>query len=139
MALTSKLINMFRTNDVEGVRKILEKNINLNVVIKNGWTPLQLAVCKPECYEIVKLLIEAGADVNFRMPIASAAGYSGNNALIIKLLYKAGADISVASNGNSGLIAAARNNSFDNVMYLINLGADVNAKDEKLQQMVAEL
>ncbi len=85
----------------------------------------------PICYaaekgysEIVKLLIEAGADVtannNYAIKKAAANGYIE----VVELLIEAGAD--VTANNNYAIKKAAANGYIEVVELLIEAGADVN-------------
>lgn len=136
MNSTTKLINLCLKNDVDGVRKCLKENVDVNKSNIYGHTPLMIAA-DSDAYEIAQMLIKAGADVNCctplqggHCPLAYAACTKSNNKSMIKLLYEAGADINVVDDSTSPLTAAALNNCFDNMNYLIELGADVNLQDQ---------
>lgn len=129
MDLITKLVKLCRKNDVEGVRKCLKQKVELNMVDKYGHSPLVVAACNPETYDIAKMLIDAGADVNFQMPIAVASSFH-DNVLMIKLLHEAGADINMTLDTSSALTGATLNNCPENMIYLISLGADINLTDE---------
>ena len=81
--------------------------------------------------EIVKLLLDAKADVNTAyngmtpLFIASGKGYLE----IVKLLLKAKADVNVTDNvGATSLYFASQNGHAEVVELLLSAGADVNAK-----------
>jgi ankyrin repeat protein len=52
-------------NDFKFVYCLLKKDIDLDIKDKNNFTPLHLAVLKGR-YEIVKLLLEKGANLNIQ-------------------------------------------------------------------------
>ena len=62
-----KLFTLIQKGDTKGVAKYLRANqIDLNSVTDGGWTPLMWAcdACEQESFELVRLLVESGADVN---------------------------------------------------------------------------
>lgn len=61
------LINAIQFGDWEAFMALLsvQENINATDNTDCGWTPLMYAVHE-ECMEMVKVLVEAGADVNYR-------------------------------------------------------------------------
>jgi ankyrin repeat protein len=87
---------------IKGVNDALERGANVNVrdEVKWGWTVLMTAASIGNL-EIVKLLVEHGADVNLKN---------------VK--------------GNTALILAAQNDNFNIVKYLVEKGADVKIKNE---------
>ncbi len=81
----------------EIVRQLIRAKADVNVTTKNGATPLIVASQQEACYEIVELLLKAGADVNTSMmwkgnsytPLKLAE--AGNNTIIVNLLNQYGA------------------------------------------------
>jgi len=132
--------------DKERIKKFLDSKPELiNTFSSDGFTPLGLS-CFFGHYEIVKYLVEKGADVNipssnsFQVaPIHSATAISNYD--IIKLLIKNGADVNAKQ--QSGVIplhSAAHNGQSEIIKLLIDHGADVNAKttDNKTPLDMAE-
>jgi ankyrin repeat protein len=63
----NKVFRLIRDGDTKGVAKYLPAHpVDLNAVTDKGWTPLMWA-CDRECFEMVRLLVENGADPNQRI------------------------------------------------------------------------
>ncbi|RDW85731.1 hypothetical protein BP5796_04056 [Coleophoma crateriformis] len=97
------------------------------------WKPLHLA-SEDGHINIVKLLVEKGADIN-------AADMNGRTLLyrasenghidVVKLLLEKGADVNATDkNGWTPLCTASQHRHIDVVKLLLEMGADVNAADE---------
>ena len=116
----------------EVINLIKNGNVNINTQDANGYTPIFLAVIDNHT-DIVKILIEAGADPNIpnnfdKYPIIKAASY--NYVKTIKELVKAkniNLNIKTSPNGDTPLIIAARDRDcFDSIAEIIKAGADWN-------------
>ena len=59
MEADKALIDAAKNGDLAGVQAELDKGVDVNAKVFNGWTPLHHAVYK----EVVELLIAKGADV----------------------------------------------------------------------------
>jgi len=101
---------------------------------RNGWTPL-LYAAEYGTSKTLNLLLQAGADVNFR-------GSYGESALIVaadkgspakvKIILEAKADLNVQTTiGFSSLHFAAKCGTHDLVQMLVKAKADVNARTSK--------
>ena len=157
------------------IKKIIEAGVNLDIQNKSGDTPLHLAVknyCKPtydllvisnnsydynqainnNSYEIIKLLIGAGANPNIHSTDRSSTSMTPLNWLAQNYKYQAaqllithGADVNLQDEfGNAALHNLVLHingfNGFENpeeyekislmVRLLIDAGADVNHQDE---------
>lgn len=111
---------------------------NLNAVIAGGFrskkTPLLLAISKGNT-ELVKLLIQYGADVNLpaklslnRTPLQQAAERGDIDIVRLLLSYKAEINAPAATNsGGTALQLAAIGGYLAVVLLLLEKGADVNA------------
>ncbi len=100
-----------------------------------GDSPLHLAVSWEPSYEVAKLLLEHGADVNRknrlgRTPLMNAAlAMTGHNE-ILPLLAARGADLEARDNTEeTALILAARHGRTAVVRTLLELGADRDARN----------
>ena len=123
MKSEAKLIEVF----------IAEKGVDA-VVGEHGHTILMSAARRGNP-EIVKLLIDSGADINIRGSISGvtalmvAVGWGHTE--IIKLLIDNGADINIKNyHSSTALIVAARSNQTEVVQLLIDNGADLNVRGE---------
>lgn len=63
--LQTILLIVCRNNDIEMVKLALSLNAEINALHTAMWTPLMEA-CEKKHFDIVKVLVEAGADVNIR-------------------------------------------------------------------------
>lgn len=103
---------------------------NINVRNKSGWTPLHVAIEKG-FYEIAKMLIEKGADVNAINNRGRAPIHYTENLKVLKMLIEKGANINEKDKESGWTplhFAVTRQNMEEIVEYLITNGADVNAK-----------
>ena len=106
-----------------------------NIYSPDGFTPLGFAVFFSQP-EIVKALLDAGADVNLPSresmkvtPLASAA--AAKQTEIARVLIANGANVNArAAGGHVPLHEASANDNLDLVKLLIDSGADVNAKTD---------
>lgn len=132
----------------------LMASINYNARNYNNYYYLYNGVsnnCMPnfkyeETIEIVRMLIEAGADVNTCEDDGSAAlilALDASNWPIAeetaKILIEVGSSINIKDNwGNTPLILAAANGYKEIVKILIKAGADVNARDNDGRSALTE-
>lgn len=135
-----KLVSAVEKSNVEEVRKLISKRIFINNTNLNNKTALYWAIIRNNT-EIVRLLIEKGADVNekdmFGMldmhndtPLQHAAG-EGNIA-IVRLLLASGANINPRYGfplDITPIHKAAQNGHTEIVELFVNKGIDVNSKD----------
>lgn len=91
-----KLINAARKNDLREAQRLLDRGTDINQRYDNeGYTPLMEAVCRGRS-DIVRLLLERGAEINTR----TLGGYTAlmfaskrGNIEIVRLLVEKGADL----------------------------------------------
>ncbi|MGL5263329.1 MAG: ankyrin repeat domain-containing protein [Candidatus Rhabdochlamydia sp.] len=118
-------------NDAQPIRDLLARSISPNFY-HSGQLPLVIA-CQYSTTEVVRLLIEGGADVNTsdRMGISPfAAACMKGNFEMVQLLRSQIADIDVADpKGMTPLIFAAASGHREIVEFLIGEGADLHKKD----------
>ena len=132
-------LNIFEASaagDLERVKGLIGDHPELaNAVALDGFQPLGLA-CFFGHYEIARLLVEAGAEVNSPsknpqkvMPLHSAA--ASRSLEIARLLLEHGADPDARQNDDfTPLHEAAHNGQIELVEILLAHGADVNASQK---------
>jgi ankyrin repeat protein len=122
-----------RDGDLEAVRTLLAKHVNVNEPARDGSTALLWAAYHSDL-RMARVLIAAGA--NFTIPNHYGitpmlqASRSGDTPMIAELR-KAGADVtrSVHTEGETPLMAVSRTGKLDAVELLLEAGSDPNAAD----------
>lgn len=125
------------SNQVAAATFLLEHGADVNAKDprNGGFTPLDFALSSYHYIEMVRLLIERGANVNTAStqgitPLIEAAMRNQKDA--IALLLEKGADPNARDQkGASALIWALRMGRLDSAIVLINSGADVNLSDSQ--------
>lgn len=95
------------------IEERLKQGANINAVGPDNLTPLILAAHIPgrNSDELLKVLINKGADVNFQLPEgtnAIMAAVLGNNINALKLLIDAGADLNTTTKSGKTLLDLAK-------------------------------
>ncbi|MBA3954883.1 ankyrin repeat domain-containing protein [Candidatus Dependentiae bacterium] len=142
--LERELIQAAKSGDLACVQALIaHAEVHINATDENTATALHGAARNGH-KEVVKLLLEKGADIdtedeNNHTPLHSAA-YAGY-AEVVKLLLQKGASINTRVEGNededeeeegyTALHLAAENGHKEVVELLLKSGADINAKDEE--------
>jgi len=121
---------------VEEITMLLKQGANVNTSWR-GKTPL-FTVWYAHKAEKAQVLIDAGADVNFKSdddysPTPVFAYLDDDDLDILKLLIKADADIEVRNMyGNTPLlVATGRNSAQQAAVILLNCGADIHVKNNE--------
>ena len=124
------LIQGVRRNMPEFIDYLVKRRARLNLRNKNGESALSIASFTGQL-PLVKLLVEAGADVNlYGWPPLSYAAYNGHLA-VADYLIKRGAEVNAkAANGGTALFFAARFGHEAVVELLLKNGADPTVTDE---------
>jgi ankyrin repeat protein len=127
------LMQAVKKNDVEAVRQLIGKGIDVNQLDANNDSPLIMAAYKGHT-EIVALLLKAGADVaavdpGMKATALHAAAYAGNTEAA-KLLIEFGIDIDKQGpvNGYTALHDAIWENNVETARVLIEAGAKLTLK-----------
>ncbi len=123
------MINIFQlekaidANDTETVKNLINEGVELNYIY--DLPPLARAASLGNV-EMVKLLIESGADINLQMEderdtaLMMAALY--NHLEVVKILVEAGADVNIGDcYGTKAVVMAASNGHEDAYNYLASL------------------
>ena len=63
---TEELMSMVNSASVEEVVRSIREGANVNAVDENGWTPLMFAADSNSNPEILRILIENGADISIK-------------------------------------------------------------------------
>ena len=120
-------------DDLDLVAVLLAEGAGIDKENSYGWTALMWAAFNG-FGEKVKLLLGAGADVEFRDNQGRTAlllAYRGNRNAV-EVLIEAGADPNAKDEtGSTALMAAALGVDSGKIQFLIDAGADVNAMDEE--------
>ena len=130
----------FSSAVIEGNIPVVKKYLDSGIIKPNdtffAWSPLLSAASKGQI-EVVKVLAEYGADLNYKHPILKMtslafAAYEGNNELLEFLLQK-GADPNIKMRGGVSLVRAARDQGNDKTVEILlkNGAKDDGCKEEK--------
>lgn len=127
------LMHAINHNDLSQVRRLIAEGIDVNALDANGDAPLVMAAYRGNP-EIVRLLLEAGADVTavdpgMRATALHAAAYAGNTE-VAKLLVQFKVDIDKQGpvNGYTALHDAIWQGHLETVRALIDLGANLTLR-----------
>ncbi|KAK0506909.1 hypothetical protein JMJ35_010609 [Cladonia borealis] len=127
------LCSAVQRNNVDKVKLLLDRGVNIESKDNNNQTPLWWAARNNQI-DMVRLLLYRGADVNSKdknnqTPLWWAARNS--NMAMVKLLLERGANIESKDKNNQTLLSTAvLNNNVDMVKLLLDRGADVGSQDD---------
>lgn len=134
-----------------GITQLLVKaGGNVNARSSNGMSPLLTAICgkgnalnKMINQDVVKVLVESGADPNVTMPSGRSPlhmAVSKSDDIIVQHLLKAGADANLTDNyGKTPLYLAVQDNNITILPILVSHGGNVNFKPEFQEKTLLEL
>lgn len=126
--------NFYSEGQMENVLKDrANANININEKDKDGFTALMVAVKIKAPIEIIKTLLDEGADINSEDDWAyNALDHAVENNYVdaAKLFIDKGADVNrTAGYNRTALMIAAEANSADAIKLLLDNGADIDVRD----------
>jgi uncharacterized protein len=132
------LMQAVNNNDIDRVQKLIQQGVNVNELDANQDAPLVIAAYKGYT-QIVKLLLEAGADVKVVDPemkatALHAAAYAGRTeAAQLLIAYKIDINKQGPYNGYSALHDAIWENNIETAKVLIDAGANLKIKSKEGQ------
>lgn len=131
--LEMSLFSAVNSNDVQTVKELLKTDVNPDCLHPQNVTPLWLAA-QEGYFEIVVLLIAAGANIHFQglagQSVLFIAAYAGHALIVSELIFR-GASIELANNnGSTPLIGATSEGHADTVDVLIAAEVNVNTCDQ---------
>ena len=120
---------------IELAEVLIKAGVNVNCIDKDG-TPILI---RAQTLEMIKLLLNAGADVNLNgknigwtMLSKNLESNEHDAEEIIRLLIAAGADVNAKMNrGWTALMSSVQLHNITFVKLLLAAGADINSKDDK--------
>lgn len=135
--MSESLHDAIKTGKVEVVRDLLSKGLDINAK-ERGYTPLYTAVAFNCSQDVLKLLIDHGADLNIKdkqgwTPLQHILNSYGNptNA---KILTDAGADVNTKNHSGQTIFhLAAIKKDISLIEYLLAKGIDVDSRDNEGQ------
>lgn len=134
-AVMTKMMKAVQKNDVAAIDKLIAGGANVNELDPNGDAPLVMAAYLGHA-EIVKRLLEAGADVkavdpSMKATALHAAAYAGRTEAA-RLLIQHGIDIDKQGprNGYTALHDAIWQNNIDTAKAIIEGGARLDLKSQ---------
>lgn len=105
-----KMTEALGSGDVKTVKKFLEKEAGVNDLYF-AWSALQVAANKGQ-FEVVKLLVEKGADLNYKHPLTKLTALQlaayGSYTDVVKYLAAKGADVNSKMRGNVSIVRGLR-------------------------------
>ncbi len=118
------LIFIARRGHLQAAELLINRGADINAKNQKGGTAIREAAIQ-EQLEMAKLLILSGAEYADRLPIYAKNGYLER----VKILIEAGANINVKHprDGRTALVNAAKKGYVDIAKYLLNKGADSNS------------
>ena len=123
-------------DDFQKADEILQGNVNINAIGKDGITPLLWLLAEEHAkdLEAVEFMLKQGADPNYidpnRQVSAMYFASGGNKPEFLELLIKYGGDVNqIAKDDKSMLMVASSQGRIENINMLVNHGADMSWKN----------
>ena len=110
-----------RDGDVKTVQKFLDSGVGVNDLYF-AWSALQIASNQGKA-NVIKLLLDKGADINFRHPITKLTAFQlaayENFPEVVKLLAARGADINLKMRGDVSILRGIRDTGNTKMVELL--------------------
>jgi ankyrin repeat protein len=123
---------MWGVGDRDKAQAMLDRGANVNARADSGRTPLMIAVGSPGAADVVKLLLEKGADVRYghRGYTVLMAAAEGSECAVVQALLDKGVDVKAGTRvGWTALHSAALAGDRAVAERLLARGADANARE----------
>jgi ankyrin repeat protein len=136
---SDRFYQAIRNNDLSSLRTLI-KTSDVNIKDQRESTPLMYAAAYGSL-DAVKLLLDAGADVNAKNAFdVTALLWCANELAKVRSLIEKGANVNARSKqGRTALlIAAAHDGNSQTVKLLIEKGADISARDQMQKSALLE-
>jgi ankyrin repeat protein len=119
MLINNQIVEAVGRNDYEKIKSLINDNPDAsnNVIMFAVWTGN---------YDVLKFVIELGADVSYDGSYALRVASERNYISIIKLLIESGID--VHADDDAAIQWAAISGNIDSVRLLLELGANINSE-----------
>ena len=135
---------MLCTHDLDKIKLLLDFGANINAAARSGSTPLLLACSGYGQYDIVKWLIDHGADITakrWNTETALIRATQFGDTMTVSLLVSKGFAIDSGAWGYTPLMNAVTTNNWPVVFWLVDHGANVNivGPDNRLPVMFAAI
>jgi len=126
--------NVIFGGDFDAVQFFINKQVDINVAAKGGWTPVMSAAAQGQI-KILVYLLNHGGNPNFQnlMKATALMHVAKHDDLdSAKVLVSFGADLNLQDfEGNTALMKAISDRSAKVALFLINHGADTSIKNKK--------
>jgi ankyrin repeat protein len=137
-ATTSSVADAARSGDVEAVRALLKSGADVNTAQGDGMTALHWAAERGDA-ALAELLLAAGANVRATTRLGGftplhLAAQRGNGRLVAALLAAKANPNSTTTTGATPLMMAARAGSVESTTRLVEMGAEVDARESAYGQ-----
>lgn len=123
------LVKYSREGNFEKVKELLTDGISTDIDVRDGYTVLDIALRRYHRFDIVKILLDSGLDINYHncnyFPLRFASSHGDLE--VVKYLINNGIDIHV--DNDIALWDAAKNGHLEVVKLLVENGADIHARN----------
>lgn len=143
--INSKLLKQSEKGNIEQILQLLDMGADVNAKDKEGWSPLLNALGMNH-FQAAEILIDAGADVNYKLPTSPfdktplmKAASVGSLSMVEILLSKGAAVNAKREDGTTALIFAASGGHLAVVQKLLTAGADIHARNTEQGALGASL